>query len=615
MVAADKSSPRLGWVPPDSVRALIVRFANDWLWPRRAQIVTVLIVTAALAGATVGYPLVIKASFDTLLGNDGGGLVWVLVAIVLITSARSVLLYLQAVLSNKFVIALATDIRKQTFGKLLSLDFGRLTSEAPGQHVSRLTNEITFIETAVQAALNSAVRDVLMIIALVGTLFYLDWVMSLVILLVYPIAFWPILEIGNRLRRVAKRTQAELGGMTALLTEKFSSVRLIKSFRLEDYASKQAADTFDEVYRLRLKAIRGKAKVDPLLEALGGIAVAGVIALAYWRISTGQATVGDFMGFVSALLMAAQPVRGLGNLAARLQEGLAATEKYYALIDETPTITDRPSARELDVGEARIAFENVSFSYPVAGAIPALREVSLDIPGGATVALVGRSGGGKSTMINLVPRLFDVTEGRVTIDSQDIRDVTLGSLRSRIALVSQDITLFDDTIEANIALGRLGADHDEIVAAAQAAAADGFIRAQPDGYHTRIGDAGARLSGGQRQRLALARAILKDAPILLLDEATSALDTESERLVQAALDRFTKNRTTIVIAHRLSTVKDADRIVVLDQGRIAEMGTHDELRARGGIYEELCQSQFVGDSTASTQGTAQTGQQVAQPAK
>jgi subfamily B ATP-binding cassette protein MsbA len=615
MVAADKSSPRLGWVPPDSVRALIVRFANDWLWPRRAQIVTVLIVTAALAGATVGYPLVIKASFDTLLGNDGGGLVWVLVAIVLITSARSVLLYLQAVLSNKFVIALATDIRKQTFGKLLSLDFGRLTSEAPGQHVSRLTNEITFIETAVQAALNSAVRDVLMIIALVGTLFYLDWVMSLVILLVYPIAFWPILEIGNRLRRVAKRTQAELGGMTALLTEKFSSVRLIKSFRLEDYASKQAADTFDEVYRLRLKAIRGKAKVDPLLEALGGIAVAGVIALAYWRISTGQATVGDFMGFVSALLMAAQPVRGLGNLAARLQEGLAATEKYYALIDETPTITDRPSARELDVGEARIAFENVSFSYPVAGAIPALREVSLDIPGGATVALVGRSGGGKSTMINLVPRLFDVTEGRVTIDSQDIRDVTLGSLRSRIALVSQDITLFDDTIEANIALGRLEADHDEIVAAAQAAAADGFIRAQPDGYHTRIGDAGARLSGGQRQRLALARAILKDAPILLLDEATSALDTESERLVQAALDRFTKNRTTIVIAHRLSTVKDADRIVVLDQGRIAEMGTHDELRARGGIYEELCQSQFVGDSTASTQGTAQTGQQVAQPAK
>jgi subfamily B ATP-binding cassette protein MsbA len=615
MVAADKSSPRLGWVPPDSVRALIVRFANDWLWPRRAQIVTVLIVTAALAGATVGYPLVIKASFDTLLGNDGGGLVWVLVAIVLITSARSVLLYLQAVLSNKFVIALATDIRKQTFGKLLSLDFGRLTSEAPGQHVSRLTNEITFIETAVQAALNSAVRDVLMIIALVGTLFYLDWVMSLVILLVYPIAFWPILEIGNRLRRVAKRTQAELGGMTALLTEKFSSVRLIKSFRLEDYASKQAADTFDEVYRLRLKAIRGKAKVDPLLEALGGIAVAGVIALAYWRISTGQATVGDFMGFVSALLMAAQPVRGLGNLAARLQEGLAATEKYYALIDETPAITDRPSARELDVSEARIAFENVSFSYPVAGAIPALREVSLDIPGGATVALVGRSGGGKSTMINLVPRLFDVTGGRVTIDGQDIRDVTLGSLRSRIALVSQDITLFDDTIEANIALGRLGADHDEIVAAAQAAAADGFIRAQPDGYHTRIGDAGARLSGGQRQRLALARAILKDAPILLLDEATSALDTESERLVQAALDRFTKNRTTIVIAHRLSTVKDADRIVVLDQGRIAEMGTHDELRARGGIYEELCQSQFVGDSTASTQGTAQTGQQVAQPAK
>ncbi len=301
------------------------------------------------------------------------------------------------------------------------------------------------------------------------------------------------------------------------------------------------------------------------------------------------------MGLTTALLMAAQPLRSLGGLAARVQEGLAAAENLYGLLDEKPRIVDRAGAKALDIKRGTIKFENVSLVYEGANDLAAVRDFTLDVAGGSTVAFVGRSGAGKSTVINLVPRLFDVSSGRITIDGQDLRDVTLTSLRNAISIVSQDVTLFDDTISANIRLGRLDATDDDIRKAAEAAAAHNFIVAQPQGYDTIIGDRGLRLSGGQRQRLALARAILKDAPILLLDEATSALDTESERLVQEALTRFTKNRTTLVIAHRLSTVQNADLICVMDEGTLTELGTHAELMARDGAYAALARSQFMAD--------------------
>ena len=592
---APKGRPRLSF--DAASRRLLSRFISDWVKPRWRDLVVAIALTGLLAAATGGYPMIIKLSFDTLLGGNTAALPWVLAAIVGVTLARSLFLYLQTVASNRIVLRMTTDIQKAAFAHLLGADFARLARETPGRLMSRLTNDVGFIQQAAQAALNTAVRDALMIIALVASMIYLDWMMSLIVLGVYPIAALPIAVISDRLRKVAKRTQSELGDMTSLLAEKLSGARLIKAFRLESYATEKVNASFEQVFKLRLKAVRNRARLDPMLEALGGLAVAGVISLAYWRITSGISTVGDFMGFVTALLMASQPIRALGNLTGKIQEGLAAAESVYGILDEKPLITDAPDAKPLVIQAGAIRFEGVSFRYG-ADAATAINDVTLDVPGGATVALVGRSGAGKTTLINLVPRLFDVTAGRITIDGSDVRAVTLASLRDQIAIVSQDVTLFDDTIAGNIALGRLDATRGEIEAAARSAAAHEFILAQPRGYDTMIGDRGLRLSGGQRQRLALARAILKDAPILLLDEATSALDTESERLVHEALGRFTRNRTTLVIAHRLSTVQNADLICVMDQGRVIETGTHGALMQKGDAYARLVRAQLMEGSAA-----------------
>jgi len=590
---------RTGRARSASARAqgTLQRFAADWLLPRWQQIALALLFTTGLAATTGGYPLVIKHSFDSLLTTDSHALPWVLIAIVAVTATRSVFLYMHQVTATRIVTRMTTDIQEAAFAHLIAADYARLTRETTGHLVSRLTNDLALVQQAAQVSLIAFIKDGLSVCAVLGAMAYLDWRLTVIVFAVFPFAILPVGSIGRRLRSVSRRTQSELGDMTSVLTEKLAGARLIKAFRLEDYAIARLNRSFEHIFELRMKAVRARARLGPALEALAGLAIAGVVAFAYWRIAQGGSTIGDFMGFVTALLLAAQPIKSLGTVTTATNEGLAAAERIYELLDEKPAIVDLPGAPPLAITHGAVRFDDVGFSYSAATAA-AVRNFSLLVPGGKTAALVGRSGAGKSTVINLVARLFDVEHGRILIDGQDVRAVTLASLRQAIAIVSQEVTLFDDTIRANIALGRLHATDEDIVAAAKAAAAHEFITAQPRGYETMIGDSGLRLSGGQRQRLALARAILKDAPILLLDEATSALDTESERLVQEALTRFTHNRTTLVIAHRLSTVQRADIICVMDEGRLVEVGSHAELIAAGGTYARLCRSQVLVDLDA-----------------
>ncbi|HEX8166117.1 MAG TPA: ABC transporter ATP-binding protein [Beijerinckiaceae bacterium] len=561
------------------------RLWRDWMRPHRGELAAVVGLVALVAGATGLYPILIKAAFDAFSTRDERAILFAPLLVIAVTAVKGFSLLGLTVLTNRVVTRIEADMQTALYGHLIDADLAQLGRESPAALTQRFTTDFAFIKEALTRLSTVFLREVVTIAALIGAMLWIDPVLTLAAAVVGPFILHPIARLGQKLKRVATRQQEQVGEMASLVSESLAGARVAKTYGLEGYLKGRVAAAFDGIRRLKMKSANARGRLDPLLEAGGGIAVAAVLVLIGWRILDGRSTVGDFTGFVSALILAAQPIRALGNLNAIVQEAGAALTRTFAKMDEAPEIRDRPGAAALALTAGEVRFERVRFRYR--DDATALDGVDLTVPAGRTTALIGRSGSGKSTLLSLVPRLYDVTEGAVLIDGQDVRDVTLASLRAAVAVVSQDVVLFDDTVRANIAFGRPGATEAEIVEAAKAAAAHDFIVRLPEGYAAQVGHGGNRLSGGERQRIALARAFLKDAPILLLDEATSALDAESERLVQGALAQLMRGRTTLVIAHRLSTVRDADLIVVMEEGRVVEAGAHDILMARGGPYARM----------------------------
>jgi subfamily B ATP-binding cassette protein MsbA len=580
----------------DTTLPLIRRLWRDWMRPHARTLALVLVFVFLVAGATGLYPVLIKAAFDAFDAKDVNAIMLAPLFVIAVTSVKGFSLLALTVLTNKVVTRIEADMQTALYGHMIEADLAQIGRESPAALTQRFTTDFSFIREALTRLSTVFLREVSTVIALVAAMLWIDPVLTLVAGIAAPFFAYPIEKIGRKLRRVAASTQEQTGQMASLITESLAGTRIAKTYGLEGYLKAKAAKTFDDVRSLKMKAANARGRLDPLLETGGGLAVAAVLVLIGQRILSGDSTVGDFTGFVSALVMAAQPIRALGNLNAIVQEAAAALQRTFAMMDDAPGIQDKPGARPLALTGGEIRFANLSFSYT--GEAVALRSVDLTAEAGQTTALVGRSGSGKSSLLSLVPRLYDVTEGAILIDGQDIRDVTLESLRGAIAVVSQDVVLFDDTIRANIAFGRAGASDEEIVEAAKAAAAHDFILKQPEGYDTVVGPGGGRLSGGERQRISLARAFLKNAPILLLDEATSALDSESERLVQDAIRKLMRGRTTLVIAHRLSTVRNAEKIVVMENGGIVETGSHEALIAQAGTYARLHRLQLSDDGEA-----------------
>jgi len=576
---------------------LLRRMIRQFVRPYVGRLVLALVCMGIMAGATATNAWLMQPMLDRVfVAHDAKLLLVIPAAIVVLAFAKGFANYGQTVLMTNVGQRVVGDVQTALFARMMRNDLAFFHANPTGTLISRFTTDAVLLRAAATDILANIGKNAVTAAFLGALMFYQDWRLALVAMVVFPLAFRPLISIGKRMRRVSANTQTEVGLFMTLLNQTFQGARHVKAYGMEAYEISRVRQMIRNIVKLVNRAARIRAIASPLMETLGGVAVALVILYGGHQVLIGARTPGTFFSFVTALLLAYQPVKTLAGINASLQEGMAAAQRIFDILDTEPTIMDAPTARPLAIKGGEIHFRDVQFSY--ANGTTALRGVSLTVPAGKRVALVGSSGAGKSTILNLVPRFHDAAAGSITIDGQPLREVTLASVRGAIALVSQEITLFDDTIKANIAYGRVGAADAEIIAAAKAAAADDFIRRLPQGYDTLVGEHGIKLSGGQRQRIAIARAMLKDAPILLLDEATSSLDTESERHVQAALDTLMQGRTTVVIAHRLSTVTGADLIYVIDGGRVVEHGTHAELLRQQGVYARLYALQFADQAAA-----------------
>jgi subfamily B ATP-binding cassette protein MsbA len=570
---------------------ILRRIWREHLRPRFGLLLlatTAMLLTAATTGA---IPFLIqRTADDVFVARNAQMVYWITAAIVVVTIVKAISEYVAdvavAYLGNRFI----ADLRIQMFASLARADLNWIQRVHSGRLLSGFLNDATMIRQTASRSMVTLGENYLKVIILVATMFYMDPRFTATILIFMPFAWFLLSRQRRKMRKSTSKSLQETGDLSALISQTLRGMRIVRAYRQEDREEARAASAVNRALEFTMRGTRARALSSPSIELLTGLGFALAIYFAGTKGVRGDLTLGHFMGFMTAALLIYTPLKSAATLQTQLQEGIAASCRVFGVIDREVHLVEMPDAKPLVLTQGAIEFRNVSYAYEPEN--PVLKGVSLTVPLAHTVALVGPSGSGKSTLVNLTLRFFDPDRGKVLIDGQDIKHLTIASLRDSIALVTQDPVLFDDTIRANIAYGSKPIDDNQVIDAAKAAAAHDFIMSLPKGYGTRVGEAGGLLSGGERQRIAIARAIYKDAPILLLDEPTSSLDSEAEAKVQAALEQLMRGRTVLMIAHRLSTVKKADLICVLDQGRIVEAGRHEELVAKGGLYTKLHRTQF-----------------------
>lgn len=557
--------------------------------PRLFLAMVFMILASSFQGA-VAF-LVKPALDDIFINKDATRLALIPFLVLAVYLLKGFFEFAQSYLMSGVGQRVIRDIRDHLYRHLQSLSLSFYMRHPTGVLMSRVTNDVGLMQASITDAVTGLIKDFFAALFLVGVVFYRDWKLALVALVAFPLAFWPIARFGRKLRRTSIRSQEVTGGLTSHLQETISGVKLVKAFGAEEYEVDRFASRNADLYRLSMKVVKVQALTSPLSEMFAGIGAAAVIFYGGYSVVNGISTPGNFFSFMTALFMLYEPVKRLSRINNVIQQGIAAATRVFEVLDTLPEVREKEGAPDLPPIRRDIAFSHVDFRYGDDGE-NILKDVDFTVPMGTMVAIVGSSGAGKTTLVDLIPRFYDPRQGAIRIDGRDIREVSLASLRSRIGIVSQHTILFNDTVRNNIAYGSPGAPMAKIEEAARRANAHAFIARLSDGYETVVGEQGLKLSGGERQRIAIARALLKDAPILILDEATSALDTESESVVQEALEFLMRGRTTFVIAHRLSTVRNADVIFVVEEGRIVETGRHDELLSRESRYRAFYLKQF-----------------------
>lgn len=554
--------------------------------PFKLKLGVAMVAMIVVAAATGVQAYMVKDLLDKILVEKNEVFLNLLpIVLIIVFGVKSISYYTYSFLLEIVGQTIIRDLRTRLFAHIHRQPLSFFSSMPTGTLISRVISDVTLMQQAVSNALVNILRDFFQVIILLGVVFYMNWKLAMIAFVLLPVAAYPIIKFGRLFRKLSIRTQEETAHVSNMLYETITGNRIVKAFSKEQYESNRFIRQIDKLFSVTIQEAKYRSIQHPLMEFIGGLAFAVIVWYGGKDVIADQATPGTFLAFLTALIAAYDPIKGISRINSTIQQGLAAATRVFNILDIEPAITDKAGALPLPPFTTSIEFDNLSFSYDGEEAV--LHDINLTVQSGEALAIVGPSGGGKTTLTNLIPRFLDVQDGIISIDGNDIRECTIASLRGQIAMVTQQTILFNDTVKSNIAYGDLEATDEQIYSAAKAAHAISFIERLPDGFDTIIGEGGNRLSGGQRQRVSIARAILKNAPILILDEATSALDTESEREVQKALENLMKDKTTLVVAHRLSTIKNVDRIIVVKDGGIVEEGTHDDLLAQHGEYELL----------------------------